>query len=431
MKKILLAPIAFVFLGGGCASTGQFQQVESASERNARILQETDHRLINLEQGVSGLNKQVKELDNRTYQVVTANGRKTGMKAVPAPASQPVPEKNSVARPDSAVKTPPVQPQFETAPTTTATAPILKPSVPPLPLPDDKKTASVKASRNGPETSTTDALPKQDKNPPVSGPQRVAGPSGSLGAAQPVPAAPSSGTAVAAKTPQRATPAAKTAPRQTVAANDAAPAVALPPTDFALPPEYASAPTAPKPAQAAPPPLTAEGRVPEAASAVPPAKQPVFSAISSAFPPAETPQNTQAAQPQSAPKQSAKPAQGEEAAYKEALKFAMSGRSNEGINQFRGFLQQYPNGRYAANAEYWIGECLYSQKNYKEALEQFQLVNTQYANHHKNADALLKAGMTLNKLGDRQGAAEKFRALKAQFPNSEAAGKVPNLGPAR
>ena len=28
------------------------------------------------------------------------------------------------------------------------------------------------------------------------------------------------------------------------------------------------------------------------------------------------------------------------------------------------FLQQYPQGRYAANAEYWIGECLYAQGKY-------------------------------------------------------------------
>jgi tol-pal system protein YbgF len=125
---------------------------------------------------------------------------------------------------------------------------------------------------------------------------------------------------------------------------------------------------------------------------------------------------------------SPKTGQGEESVYKAALSLAMSGRSAEGISQFRSFLQRYPNGRYAANAEYWIGECLYAQKNYKDALAQFQLVNTQYAAHHKNADALLKAGMTLNRLGDRQSAAEKYRTLLSAFPNSEAAKRVRDLG---
>lgn len=94
-------------------------------------------------------------------------------------------------------------------------------------------------------------------------------------------------------------------------------------------------------------------------------------------------------------------------------------------------MQQYPQGRYTANAEYWIGECLYAQGNYKEALAQFQTVNTNYPRHHKNADALLKAGMSLSRLGDKPGAAQKYRTLLADFPNSEAARMARSRGLAR
>ncbi len=95
---------------------------------------------------------------------------------------------------------------------------------------------------------------------------------------------------------------------------------------------------------------------------------------------------------------------------------------------FRDFLQKYPNGQYAANAEYWIGECLYSQGKYKDALSEFQNVNNSFPSHHKNADALLKAGITLSKMGDKAGAAEKFRTVIANFPNSEAARRARAMG---
>lgn len=98
---------------------------------------------------------------------------------------------------------------------------------------------------------------------------------------------------------------------------------------------------------------------------------------------------------------------------------------------FQQFLQQYPGGRYAANAEYWIGEGLYAQGRYHDALNQFQSVNASYPTHHKNADALLKAGMCLSKLGDKQGAGEKFRTILTQFPRSEAAAAVRSRGLAR
>ena len=70
-----------------------------------------------------------------------------------------------------------------------------------------------------------------------------------------------------------------------------------------------------------------------------------------------------------------KSGKGEEAAYKAALQPALSGRAAESIGRFQSFLQEYPQGRFAANAEYWIGEGYYAQGKYKDALAQFEKVN--------------------------------------------------------
>ncbi len=115
---------------------------------------------------------------------------------------------------------------------------------------------------------------------------------------------------------------------------------------------------------------------------------------------------------------------GEENAYKAALSLVTSGQGVAGEAKFREFLRDYPSGRYAANAEYWLGEALYTQSKYREALEQFKFVADKYPKHHKTADAMLKAGMSYDRLGDKASASAQYRTLLAEFPQSESAGKI-------
>jgi tol-pal system protein YbgF len=115
---------------------------------------------------------------------------------------------------------------------------------------------------------------------------------------------------------------------------------------------------------------------------------------------------------------------GEEQAYQACLQTTLAGRPAEGIAMFEEFQQAFPDGRYAPNAEYWIGENLYAQGKYREALERFRNVWDHFPSHHKSADALLKAGMCLNKLGDKEGARHAYGMVLRYFPNSEAAGKL-------
>ncbi|MBR4742132.1 MAG: tol-pal system protein YbgF [Desulfovibrio sp.] len=118
---------------------------------------------------------------------------------------------------------------------------------------------------------------------------------------------------------------------------------------------------------------------------------------------------------------SAKAGKGEEAQYKQALNAVRAGRTQEGMQKFRNFLQQYPNGRYAPNAEFWLGECYYSQGKYQQAIDQYKTVNSKYPSHHKSADAHLKAGMAYKKMGNQASASQEYQELYQNFPGSEAA----------
>ncbi len=199
----------------------------------------------------------------------------------------------------------------------------------------------------------------------------------------------------------------------------AVPVPSLPPSELALPPEYPGLP-----------PVEAAGSATPTATSAPTVRAADPAAQTAPAAPAK-PSPSAAATQQAATQQAARPAKNEKAAYDAALKFMTSGRSAEGITRFEGFLQEYPQGVYAANAEYWIGEGLYAQGNYQQALNQFRKVDASYPQHHKNADALLKTGMCLSRLGDKTAAAEAYKQLLARFPNSEAARIARSRGLAR
>ncbi|MBO4369163.1 MAG: tol-pal system protein YbgF [Desulfovibrio sp.] len=205
------------------------------------------------------------------------------------------------------------------------------------------------------------------------------------------------------KTPRQAQPAVQGSPAQ-----GSASAPASQPSDlarFQLPPENTVAPGQPM----LPPTLPLEQGA-QQSTPLPP---------SQAASPAPAPQaSKQASSAQPTPRRAQ---QGEEASYKEALALARSGKSQAGIQKFNEFLSKYPNGKYAPNAEFWLGECYYSQGKYKEALNQYSQVNAKYPKHHKNADALLKSSMSYKRMGDTANAKATYSKLMQEFPRSEAA----------
>jgi tol-pal system protein YbgF len=92
--------------------------------------------------------------------------------------------------------------------------------------------------------------------------------------------------------------------------------------------------------------------------------------------------------------------------------------------QFRGFVATFPDHILAGNAQYWIGECFYTQKRFAEAAEEFGRVEQTYPGHRKVPDALLKRGLSLRELrrtAEAQGALER---ILAKYPQSDAAAKA-------
>ena len=108
-------------------------------------------------------------------------------------------------------------------------------------------------------------------------------------------------------------------------------------------------------------------------------------------------------------------------AYERGFNLLKQGRYELAAQSFKAFLESYPKAAYADNAQYWLGEANYAQKNYKTALTEFKKVIDNYPNSPKKADAMLKLGYTYDELGDKKLAMQTLNTIVSTYPNSTAA----------
>jgi len=111
----------------------------------------------------------------------------------------------------------------------------------------------------------------------------------------------------------------------------------------------------------------------------------------------------------------------ERSAYQTAFDALKAGRYADSAQLFRDFLQAYPNGSYAPNALYWLGESYYVTQNYELAREQFQTLLNRYPTHDKAPGALLKVGLSEYGMKDLDTAEATLARVVSQYPGTDAA----------
>ena len=112
---------------------------------------------------------------------------------------------------------------------------------------------------------------------------------------------------------------------------------------------------------------------------------------------------------------------GSEDLYSQAHRDYLGGRYELAASQFRQFLVSYPSDPKAPNAQYWAGECLYSQKRYAEALDAFQVVLQKYPQSSKARAAQLKIGLCHLAAGETKKGRQILESLVDQDPGSDEA----------
>ncbi len=91
------------------------------------------------------------------------------------------------------------------------------------------------------------------------------------------------------------------------------------------------------------------------------------------------------------------------------------------LQGFQQFLEKFPQTDLSDNAQYWIAEVYYAQKDIQKAIENFKKVIENYPKGDKVPAALLKLGYCYLTLDNQAEGKRYLRAVIERFPNSEEA----------
>lgn len=90
------------------------------------------------------------------------------------------------------------------------------------------------------------------------------------------------------------------------------------------------------------------------------------------------------------------------------------GRHDEALAAYRPIVERHK-GPTAARAQFQIGECLYAQKKFQEAVTEFLKVDILYGYAEWSAAALYEAGRCLEELGQVATARQQFTAVREKY----------------
>lgn len=115
--------------------------------------------------------------------------------------------------------------------------------------------------------------------------------------------------------------------------------------------------------------------------------------------------------------------------YQEAYRLVAEQRFPIAIKKLQQYLWQYPEGAYAANSHYWLGEIYNAQWQadkgnillLDKASASFHAVTKNFPDHHKVMDALLKLGLIELEKGNQSTARNFFYQVAQKYPGTSSA----------
>jgi tol-pal system protein YbgF len=118
--------------------------------------------------------------------------------------------------------------------------------------------------------------------------------------------------------------------------------------------------------------------------------------------------------------------------YSNGLRDIQSGKYDLARSEFQDYLKHYGNTDLASNAQFYLGEIAYKQKNYQQAISEYDKVLNNYPKSFKLSSALLHRGTALIELGQKSSGIRDLREVVRRFPGGEddryARAKLKELG---
>ncbi|MFQ6082717.1 MAG: tol-pal system protein YbgF [Candidatus Aminicenantia bacterium] len=107
--------------------------------------------------------------------------------------------------------------------------------------------------------------------------------------------------------------------------------------------------------------------------------------------------------------------------YNTAYSDYLKGNYQLAIDGFKLYIEQFRESPLADNAQYWVGECYYSQENYTQAIEEFNRLILNFPQGDKVPAAYLKKAYSFLALGEKEEGITVLKLLLSKFPFSEEA----------
>lgn len=121
--------------------------------------------------------------------------------------------------------------------------------------------------------------------------------------------------------------------------------------------------------------------------------------------------------------------------YSNALRDLNGAHYDLSRQEFNDYLKNFPDGAFASNAQFYLGEISYAQGQYSRAIEAYDGVILNYPKSSKVAPAMLEKGRALAQTNKKVSATREFRELIRKYPGSDeakkAASELRGLSPSR
>lgn len=107
--------------------------------------------------------------------------------------------------------------------------------------------------------------------------------------------------------------------------------------------------------------------------------------------------------------------------YQTALNALNKKQYSSAQTEFKQYLQQYPQGQFAVNAYYWLGEIYLLDNHLDLAATQFSTLIAKYPSSTEASDAKLKLATIHLQQGQTDIARQEFESVQKSYPDSTAA----------
>ncbi|CAG9175288.1 Cell division coordinator CpoB [Cupriavidus laharis] len=112
--------------------------------------------------------------------------------------------------------------------------------------------------------------------------------------------------------------------------------------------------------------------------------------------------------------------------YDAALKQFQAGDFKAAGNSFAAFVKKYPQSPYLPLAQYWLGNSLYAQRDYKGSTAVLQNMLQANPTHPKAPDAMIAIANNQLESGQKAAARKTLEQVVAKYPGTEGAQAASN-----